>query len=169
MNKESLFWSKVDVKESNECWNYKAGTSGDGYGYFWTGSKQLRAHRHSWSITKGTIPEGKLCLHKCDNRKCVNPKHLYIGTQSDNIYDREKRNGFNRIIINEPRLTRKDVVLIKELSNKGKTQIELAKVFKVCPTTIYGAIKNPNHPVKEDYIKAVRTHYGLPLQDSQSL
>lgn len=56
----------------------------------------LRAHRVSWQIHFGPIPKGKLVLHKCDNKRCVNPNHLYLGTQGDNNYDRAIRNPNNQ-------------------------------------------------------------------------
>lgn len=82
------FWSKVDKKAPNDCWEWTAYTE-KGYGRCaWTGNTgQTWAHRFSYESTYGKIPKGKMVLHSCDNPPCVNPKHLRVGTQKDNMRD----------------------------------------------------------------------------------
>jgi len=89
------FWSKVEVAGVDECWEWQASTC-DGYGKFSVGRGQWdRAHRVSWRLNVGHIPDDKCVLHTCDNRKCVNPKHLYLGTKKNNAEDREARDRGN--------------------------------------------------------------------------
>lgn len=84
---EIIFWSKVDIKGSNECWPYKEGKNEDGYGTFKAKDGHVRAHRYSYELTYGPIDSGKVILHECDNPPCCNPLHLKQGTQAQNIYD----------------------------------------------------------------------------------
>ena len=102
-----------DTKES--CWEWTAGKSPSGYGYIWNGCTFLRAHRVSCEIFVGLIPDGLIVRHKCDNPGCVNPYHLEIGTQADNMRDmmtrgRQAKGSENgRAKLGEP-----EVALIKE-------------------------------------------------------
>lgn len=84
------FWSKVDRGDPDKCW-YWMGCRASGYGQVWDGKRSIGAHRLSWQITHGAIPDGLSCLHKCDHPPCVNPDHLYIGTQKDNVRDMVER------------------------------------------------------------------------------
>lgn len=90
---EGRFWSKVDRRGGDECWLWKAAMRRpeEGYGAFWLNGRHQPASRVSWMITNGPIPEGMKALHKCDNPSCVNPSHLFLGTNDDNMADRSAK------------------------------------------------------------------------------
>lgn len=88
---QDRFWRKVDKTVPNGCWLWTACKNVDGYGSFPCEELQEhRAHRISWILANGPIPAGSSVLHKCptgENPSCVNPDHLYLGTQTDNMQD----------------------------------------------------------------------------------
>ena len=77
--------------EDDKCWNWTGWTSSAGYGMIGNNDKDRGAHRCSWELSNGPIPKGLCVLHKCDNRRCVNPDHLFLGTKGDNNRDRVKK------------------------------------------------------------------------------
>ena len=83
------FWKFVTMGEHSfeECWEWSGNRTVDGYGVIKDGTRNRRAHRVSWEIHKGPIPDGMHVLHSCDNRPCVNPSHLRLGTHQDNMRD----------------------------------------------------------------------------------
>jgi len=87
---EERFWKKVDVGNLDDCWLWTASVGTDGYGRISVGGrggKLMSAHRIAYELEHGRVPKGKWVLHKCDNKLCVNPKHLYSGTHTDNMND----------------------------------------------------------------------------------
>lgn len=115
------FWKLVDM--SGDCWIFTGVRDRQGYGRYRKG----KAHRFAWSLGNGPIPPGKLIRHQCDNPGCVRPDHLLLGTQADNVLDREMR-GRN----GSAKISADDVRCIRALYQAdGLTQQEIADLYSI--------------------------------------
>lgn len=77
------------------CWSWSGGKYVAGYGKFSYMGKDITAHRYSWIMYFGPIPDGMCVLHKCDNRECTNPDHLFLGSHQDNMADKDRKGRGN--------------------------------------------------------------------------
>jgi len=110
--------------QPNDCWNWTSGCFADGYGAINDSGKPKRAHRVSYELFKGPIPKGLSVRHACDNPKCVNPRHLEIGTHAENMADKIKRGRHGQ----KPKITDAQVAEIRESEASYK---ELAEQYGV--------------------------------------
>lgn len=140
------FWQKVQAGKSDECWEWQGRVGKNGYGVTYMHSHHLYAHRMAWVITNGPIEDGLHVLHKCDNPRCVNPDHLFLGTQADNNRDMHRK-GRNAQPGGEDhhrsRLTWEDVHTIRRRHAEERVpNKELAEEYGVHLATITGVIAN---------------------------
>ena len=146
------FWDKVN--KTSDCWNWTAYTDKNGYGRFSVvNGKPQKAHRVSYEMHNGPIPENLFVLHSCkQNRACVNPSHLRLGTQKENMQDRKKDGtGINLRGENHPNtsLCETDVKFIRLWLKEGYTQRMIAKAFDISQVTI----KNINKGITWGWLK----------------
>lgn len=136
------FWSRINRKAADGCWLWQGATNPSGYGVFGVSpTYNVLAHRYSWALSNGTIPQGDKVLHRCDVRRCVNPAHLFLGTQQDNMRDmcQKKRNAYGQRS-GAAKLTDTLVVAIYNRLKSGLSIGQAAVGMPVTPATVY-AIK----------------------------
>jgi hypothetical protein len=134
-------FEKYVIRNEEGCWSWK-GTPSKKYGSLQYGGKYktISAHRASWLIHYGEIPEGMFICHYCDNPRCSRPDHLFLGTPTDNVHDMHRK---GRAIITRGEdsfhsiLTTDQVTEIKELLKTSLTMTAIAKIFNVHIVTIH--------------------------------
>lgn len=127
------------------CWVWTAAKTKQGYGQFGYKGIMTGAHRVSYELYKGPITEGLFVLHRCDNPSCVNPDHLYLGTNSDNTRDLKERGNVKRskgVNHHNAVFTEETLAKLKEMYATGKyTHRGLAFKFRVSKTSVSYALK----------------------------
>jgi len=169
-----MFWDKVKKSDPEECWPWTLSLSTKGYGRAWNPETKRfhQAHRLAYELTHGKISNPKLDVcHKCDNRPCCNPAHLFLGTRKENMQD-AKNKGRTR---NKPlpgemhgnaKLTDELVIKIREWANLGIEGEKIAKNFGVAAAHIsriiygeaWGHIKEGIIPKPIKQIRAPAKH-----------
>lgn len=139
----SRFRAKIVTSEAG-CHVWQSTVKRDGYGQFWLHGKPRKAHQVAYELFVGPVPEGMHVLHKCDNRVCVNPEHLYAGTPKQNMQDRTARLRYAC-----RKLSGDAVRMIRELYSSGDfTQTALAARFGCGQTHISKVVRRQQRILK---------------------
>lgn len=151
-NKEQ-FYKRVKKVDSG-CWEWQGHCNGSGYGITFG---KFRAHRVSYAMHFGVDPIGKLVCHRCDNRKCVNPDHLFLGTDLDNMHDMiAKGRARPNVTGLESPLAKMDQETLDKmsamyLSDPLMTQRKLAKIFNLSCARVFYWLKYNKTPMKHKW------------------
>ncbi len=146
----SRFRDKYTVVNSG-CWEWQAALNIDGYGSLRVGHDWIRAHRVSYMLHVGAIPKNKCVLHKCNNTRCVNPSHLYVGTPKDNTRDsinagthydlnNNCKRGFKDQLgetNHNAKLNSVDVICIKKMLRDKIKESIIRFVYRISKTTLW--------------------------------
>lgn len=145
---KTLFEEAVIRQEG--CWNWKYALHKSGYTVMKHGRKQTSGHRTSWMVHNGPIPDRMLVLHKCDNRACTNPDHLFIGTSKDNVEDMHKK-GRGRW--GKSCLHIEDIETVKEIKTLLTLEVPHSKIARKFGVSVY-AISNIKHGKTWKHVEA---------------
>lgn len=133
---KNRFWSKINTGDPNDCWTWTAATE-NGYGRVGIQGRLFLAHRLAWILEFGDLSDDLDVLHKCDNRSCCNPNHLFLGTQLDNIKDMVSKNRHIRgETVPNSKLSANQVNEIRELLKNGIKATEIADMFNINTGTV---------------------------------
>lgn len=166
---EDRFDNFVIPEPMSGCWLWDGGYSGSGYGRFNVRGKMVQAHRFSYERYVGAIPDDLFVCHRCDVRPCVNPDHLFVGTQSDNLRDMVAKGRDNPVCGEanwKARLTEVDVAAIRADARSLREigidyGIDKSYVWKIKRGWEWGNSWNGLHPVEFDRVKRgqqIRAH-----------
>jgi hypothetical protein len=143
---QEKFWSYAKILGTDCCWEWQGALDSYGYGTFNfqyepKRRKGILSHRISYFLTHGNLPDHLLVCHHCDNTKCVNPQHLFLGTHNDNRHDSIKKNRHCRGEGQHAhKLTEKQVIQVRQFYQEGMTYAAIGEKFGMTKTGIWAVV-----------------------------
>lgn len=139
---QERFWAKVNKGAPNGCWEWTASRTKKGYGHFGFNGRTFIAHRFVLMMQGHEIPEDMAVCHRCDNPPCVNPEHLFIGTNQDNVDDMVSKGRHHGR--NPAKLTPEKVLEARLRATQGESHRSIARSMGVASTTLSYAVNGTN-------------------------
>lgn len=159
--------NRFDI-DANGCWNWIGTKNKAGYGHIVHNKKLSLAHRVSYALNVGGIPDDLCVLHRCDNPACINPDHLFLGTHKDNVIDKVNKGRQEKgECHSRTRLTDKDVVDIRNTPDSNNIIHDLSKKYGVTIGTIYKIRKGEYRTHVKDGVITTGKNKNTKLSDEQ--
>lgn len=142
MNSIERFWDSAEHIPFSGCWIWMRGLNSMGYGRYTLNGERTVAHRLAYKLTTGKNIDGKCVCHKCDVPACINPEHLFIGTQADNLADMRKKNRHVNPPLrrgedhHEGKLVETEILIIRKRRLTGEKLVDIASDYHVTPALI---------------------------------
>lgn len=131
------FLTWISKQRGDGCWEWKGSIDKHGYSWLTVSHKAVRANRFSYQLHYGVIPGDLFVCHRCDNRSCVNPAHLFLGTAVENNLDRDRKGRQARGETSAwHKLTEKEVLEIRSLTSEGESDVLVARRFGISRCTV---------------------------------
>lgn len=165
---QDSFWERAT--KTDTCWVWTGPPNKYGYGSVYYKGTHYKAHRIAYALHFGSVTKDMLVRHTCDNRLCVNPKHLVLGSHLDNAQDRERRgrNGAPKGSASHlTKLTEKDVLVIRWLKKQNISLVSIAKLYHVSKGCIWGIVNHrtwKHVPEELGHVEEDKTQFEVLIQ-----
>jgi hypothetical protein len=143
---KARFWSRVH--KGDECWPWTGAKTPAGYGKMNVSCRHFYAHRISYVLTFGDIPDNLFVCHTCDTPSCCNPSHLFAGTNQDNVTDRNAKGRTSRATgMKKRKLNPQQVIEIRKMALQGHTATSLGKTYQISRQAISRILRGESYAI----------------------
>lgn len=142
------FWAKATIGDG--CWEWQRSFFASGYGAIWRNGANSYAHRVAYELAHGAVPGALNVCHRCDNRRCIRPDHLFLGTDADNSADKCRKGRQARgLSLPHTRLTEDDIASMRAAVESGSPQREVARRYNVHASHVSKVVNNKRRVAME--------------------
>jgi hypothetical protein len=136
-NQVGFTQEQIEVIQNSGCWIWPRAKQGQGYGFIKIGGKQHYAHRVSYQLFRGRIPQNKFVCHRCDNPSCFNPAHLFVGTHAENMADMRAKGRAPKRAYVYKKFSDETVAAMRAEYAAGAKQPELQKKYNISESQLW--------------------------------